>query len=109
MKIATQNALRARAIDSITAHFLEQGEDVCRIASNAVNFPICTDEGEEAWIEITVKIPKDDGDDGYMKREEYELKERERAEKAAEKERAKQKKIERDKAAREAKKKAEEG
>lgn len=108
MKIAIQNALRAKAIDAITAYFLEAGEDVGRIASNAINFPVCTEDGEEAWLEITVKIPKEGGDDGYMKRTDYEIKERERAEKAAEKAAAKAKKIERDKAAR-AKKKAKEG
>lgn len=106
MKISTQNELRKRALDVVMAVFVEADEDVGQIASNAINFPVTTDDGEDAWIEISVKIPKDDGDDGYMKRDEYAMKERERAEKAAEREAAKQKKIARDKAAREAKKKA---
>lgn len=108
MKIAVQNEIRAKAIDAITAYFLEKGEDVGRIASNAVNFPFCTDEGEECFIEITVKIPKDNGDDGYMKRTDYEIKLREVEEKRAKREEEKAKKIARDKANREAKRKAKE-
>lgn len=103
MKIATQNALRAKALDAIIAYFLEEGEDISRIQSNAANFPTLTEDGEEAWIEITVKIPKDGGDDGYMKRTDYEIKLREAEEKRVKREEEKAKKIARDKAKRKAK------
>lgn len=93
MKVAVANKVRARIIEAIMAYFVEAEEDCGMIASNSFNFPICED-GEEGWVEIVVKIPKDadDGDDGYAKREEYELKCAERATKQAKKEAEKAKK-----------------
>ncbi len=58
------------------------GEDVGMIESNSFNFPIVID-GEEGFVEVVVKVPKDRGDDNYMKREVYADKVRERAERAA--------------------------
>ena len=40
------------------------------IASNSFNFPIVSD-GEEMFLEIVVKVPKDGGDDNYLKRDTY--------------------------------------
>lgn len=105
MKLAIANKVRARAIEGIMAYFVEAGEDCGMIASNSFNFPIVED-GEEGWMEIVVKITKDDGDDGYMKRDEYRLKCEEKKEKAKAQAEAKAKKIERDKKAREEKKKS---
>jgi hypothetical protein len=104
MKLNTANKVRAKIIEAIMAYFVEADEDCGMIASNSFNFPICED-GEEGWVEIVVKIPKDsdDGDDGYAKREEYGLKCAEKAEKEKAKAEAKAKKIARDKAMREAK------
>ena len=91
MKTTTANTIRERYLSAIMSYFTD--EDVGKIASNSFNFPIVED-GEEGWIEIVVKIPKDD--EGYAKREEYTMKCK--------------KKIERDKKAREErKKKKEEG
>ena len=59
------------------------------IASNSFNFPICED-GEEGWVEVVVKIPKDaddDGDGGYAKRDDYQMKCEAKVAKQAEKER----------------------
>lgn len=93
MKVAVANKVRARVIEAIMAYFVEADEDCGMIASNSFNFPICED-GEEGWVEVVVKIPKDtdDGDDGYAKREEYELKCAERATKQAKKDAEKAKK-----------------
>lgn len=105
MKLNTANKVRAKVIEAIMAYFVEADEDCGMIASNSFNFPICED-GEEGWVEIVVKIPKesDDGDDGYAKRDEYDLKCAHKAEKEKAKAEAKAKKIAKDKALREAKK-----
>lgn len=106
MKTANANKFRAKAIEAIMAYFVEAGEDCGMIASNSFNFPIVAEDGEEGWIEVVVKIPKED--DGYEKREEYDMKTKERAEKKKAQAEAKTKKIERDRKAREEKKKAKE-
>lgn len=94
MKNTEKNTLRTKYINAIVGLFTD--EDVAFIASNTINFPIVYN-GEEAWIEVTVKMPKEGGDDGYMKRDEYKMKCEENARKAREKEEAKVKKIEKDK------------
>ena len=67
-------------------------EELGMIASNKFNFPMVYN-GEDIWVEITVAIPKESGDEGYMKREEYDGKiakrverEKKKAEKAQKKE-----------------------
>lgn len=105
MKLANANAIRARIINTIGDYFLEVGEDVGQIASNAINFPIVTDDGEEGWVEVVVKIPKEDGDEGFDKRLSYEIAVKEKAEKEKAKAEAKAKKIAKDKAKREVKEK----
>ena len=88
MKTLTANKVRARVIEAIMAYFVESDEDCGMIASNSFNFPICED-GEEGWVEIVVKIPKDteDSDEGYSKREDYQMKCAAKVAKQAEKER----------------------
>ena len=112
MKVAVANAIRKQYIEELLAYFhcndSADGEDVGMVSSNSFNFPIVTDEGEEGWVEVVVKVPKYDGDEGYALREEYEMKCKERAEKAKTQAEAKAKKIERDRKAREEKKKARE-
>ena len=85
--MAMKFADRARAeyIKKVYDFLESQGEDVGMIESNSFNFPIVID-GEEGFVEVVVKVPKDRGDDNYMKREVYADKVRdrkERAEKAA--------------------------
>lgn len=106
MKVKTKDIVRGRFVDLLMEYLSLQGEDIGKIASNSFNFPVVEGE-EEAWVEILVKIPKDD--DGYEKREDYELKEAEKIAKKEAAEKIKQKKIERDKKRREEKKKEEEG
>ena len=105
MKLNLANKFRgelvAKMMDFLKA---EVGDDIGMINSNTVNFPIVVD-GEEGWCEIVVKVTKDDGDDGYAKREEYEMK---LVEKKQKRKKAKEKKIERDKKLREEKKKKKE-
>lgn len=105
MNKTNADVVRARYISAIMSYFSD--EDCGMTASNSFNFPI-TENGEEGWVEITVKIPKEDGDDGYMKRDAYSMKCEEKEAKAKERAEAKARKIERDKANREAKRKEKE-
>ncbi len=102
MKLSNANKLRSVWVQKLMDFVNEQGEDVGVIASNSFNFPVVID-GEEGWVEIVVKIPKEEGDEGFGKREDWSIKCKEKAEKAKAKEEAKAKKIARDKAHREAK------
>lgn len=105
MKLNLANKFRgefvAKMMDFLKA---EIGDDIGMINSNTVNFPIVVD-GEEGWCEIVVKVTKDDSDDGYAKREEYDMKLVEKKQKEEERKKAKEKKIEQDKKLREEKKK----
>ena len=107
-------------IDLITTKKDENGEDdgeeILRVSSNVIAFPVVDENGEDEFIEITVKVPlgtKDEAYDGYARQEEYLMKVKEKEEKAKEKAKAKAEKIERDKKLREQKKlmkeKAEQG
>lgn len=88
MKFADK--VRAQYVEKIFQYLESLGEDVGMIESNSFNFPVVLD-GEEGFVEVVVKVPKDRGDDNYMKRETYADKVRERkerAEKAAAKKKA---------------------
>lgn len=92
MKTINANTIRKQVIDAITAYFLEAGEDVGAIASNSINFPVVVD-GEEGWVEVVVKVPKetsDEEDEGYNKRKAYELKQKEKAQKELERQQKKE-------------------
>ena len=102
MKLANANSIRTKYLEALMSAL--GAEDIGQIASNSFNFPVVADDGEEGWVEIVVKIPKENGDEGFDKREEYRLKCAEKAEKAKVNAEKKAKKIERDKAMREAKK-----
>lgn len=105
MKLKNANTVRAKYLKMFFDFLKEQSEDVGIIASNSLNFPIVEDS-EEGWVELVVKVPKED--EGYEKRQEYEIKETTKAEKKKEQAKAKAKKIERDKKLREQKKKEKE-
>ena len=88
MKFADK--VRAQYVEKIFQFMESLGEDVGMIESNSFNFPVVLD-GEEGFVEIVVKVPKDRGDDNYLKRDTYADKVRdrkERAEKAASKKKA---------------------
>ena len=108
MKLALANAVRSQVIEKLFAFLEAEGEDVGMIASNSFNFPMVY-EGEECFVEVVAKVVKKDSDDCYLAREDYQMKEDEKAEKKAKAEEEKARKIAKDKAKREenAKKKAE--
>lgn len=88
MKFADK--VRAMYVEQIFKFLEGLGEDVGMIESNSFNFPVVVD-GEEGFVEVVVKVPKDRGDDNYLKRDTYADKVRdrkERAEKAAAKKKA---------------------
>lgn len=86
--------------------FFKDSEDVLRVGSNEIAFPVVDSEGNEDFIVLTCKIPTGSNKgtepyDGYAMAEDYELKLKEKAEKAKKSAEAKAKKIERDKKYRE--------
>lgn len=84
-------------------------EDVLKVKSNEISFPVVGCEGNEDFLVITVKIPTgaDKGMtpyDGYAMAEEYEMKLKEKEEKAKASAEKKAKKIKRDEEIRQKKK-----
>lgn len=88
------------------------GEDCLTIGSNKYAIPFVDEDGNEKWLTVTFTVPKGtrDGDefDGYSMQEEYEMKCKEKAERAKKAAEEKAKKIAKAKAEREAKAKAKE-
>lgn len=83
--------------------FFSETEEVLRVKSNEVAFPIVDDEGNEDFMVITLKIPTGANKgtepyDGYSMAQEYEINQKLKAEKAKEQAKKKAEKIERDKA-----------
>lgn len=105
MKLSNANELRAKVLNELMTYFATAEEDVGQISSHELNFPVAIN-GEEGWVEISVKIPKDDSDEGYLKRDSYIIAVKEKKEKAAAKQAAKEKKIAADTKRREEKKAA---
>ena len=82
--------------------FFKESEAVLRVKSNEIAFPIVDSEGNEDFMVITLKIPTGANKgtepyDGYSMAEEYEINQKLKKEKAAEKAKVKAEKIERDK------------
>lgn len=101
--------LKEHYLTNIIDFFSSGNEDVLRVKSNEIAFPVVGCEGNEDFIVITVKIPTgaDKGMtpyDGYSMAEEYEMKLADKKRKAKENAEKKAKKIERDKKIREKKK-----
>lgn len=101
--------LKMEHLQKIIDLYLNEGEDVLRVKSNEIAFPVVGSEGNEDFIVITVKIPigankGTEPYDGYEMAKDYEMKLEEKAKKEEKKKEAKEKKIARDKALREKKK-----
>lgn len=103
------DALRAKYLEKIMEKFSGE-EDVMRTGAGEIAFPVVDEDGEDNWVVLTVKIPigSRDGDpyDGYSLAEEFEMKTKEKAEKAKEAAEKKAAKIARDQKMREEKAKA---
>lgn len=88
--------------------FKTNDEDVLQIKSNEICFPVIDSEGNEDFVKITIAVPtgsRDDNEpfDGYGKAQEYEMKIKEKKEKAEIAAKKKAEKIKRDKEYREKK------
>ena len=86
--------------------FFKESEEVLRVGSNEIAFPVVDSEGNEDFIVLTCKIPTGANKgtepyDGYAMAEDYEMKLKVKAEKKAKADEAKKKKIDRDKKYRE--------
>lgn len=102
--------------EEIKRHYVEvisemlHEEEVLRVGSNEIAFPVVDKEGNEDFVVLTIKIPTGSRDgepyDGYSMAEEYEMKLKAKEEKAKVAAEKKAKKIEKDKKMREAKAKA---
>ena len=93
MKVTNAKIIREKYVSQLFEVFREE-EDVNRISSGSIAFPVVADDGEEGWVEIVVKIPKwSDDDDGYSKAREYEIACADKAEREKEKAEAKATKI----------------
>ena len=103
MKVDVAKKVREQFTQALMQHFEAAGEDVGQITSGSFNFPVVFD-GQEGWVEIVVKIPKDDGDDGFLKRDEFKMAQAEKAAKAEQRAKDKAAKIARDEKARAEKK-----
>lgn len=79
MKKVNQDKLRTQITQDLIEYFTSRSEDVAQITSGSFNFPTEID-GEEGFVEIVVKIPKYNDDEGYALREEYQIKLKNKAE-----------------------------
>ena len=100
--------IKMEYLDKVINLFKDE-EDVLRVKSNEIAFPVVGCEDNEDFVVITVKVPTGANKglepyDGYAMAEEYELKLKEKKEKAEKAKIAKEKKIERDKELRRKKK-----
>lgn len=103
-KKATDDALRAMYVENLIEVLTAAGEDVLRVGSNVIAIPVIDGEGEDSYVEFTVKVPTGsrDGDayDAYSLAQEYEMKCRDKAERAKKAAEEKARKIARDEAMR---------
>ena len=88
--------VRAEMVTKLFEMWKAENEDLGMITSNSFNFPIVAPNGEEGWAKITLTITNDEGDDGYMEREQYNDKVRDAAARKAKADIAKAEKIKKD-------------
>lgn len=66
-----KDKVRREMTEKLFEMWKTENDDIGMIASNSFNFPIVAPNGEEGWAKITLTITNDEGDDGYMEREQY--------------------------------------
>ena len=93
MKVKERDAVRAGVMALIAEALVGADKEVGSVAGNAVMTPVVSETGEEGYAVITVTIPTGAKDgtpyDGHEAVAEYQRKQAEKAEKAAERERVK--------------------
>lgn len=94
------DVLRAEWTQKLMEWLTGLDEDVLRVGTNQIAIPVVDSEGEDNYVEFTIKIPSGsrDGDayDPYGLSQEYEMKQAEKKEKAAKAAEEKARKIARD-------------
>ena len=84
------DALRAMYLERVH-NCLSAEDEVLVVGANELAVPVVDTDGNEKWIVVSVKVPTGtrDGDayDGYAMAEDYCLRQKNKAEKAAERER----------------------
>lgn len=111
MNKAANDALRKEWFSKIAEAIHALDVDEVRTGTATLAIPCVDIDGEDAWVEVYVKVPigsKDEPYDGYAHAEEFRIKEAERAEKARIAAEKKAKKIAKDEAERAARKAAKE-
>ena len=97
--------LREKVLTDLIEYLTEKGEEVLRTGSQQIAMPCVDEAGDDKFITITLSVPTGsrDGDayDGYSVAEEYAMKVKSQAEKAAKAKADKERKIAKDKAKRE--------
>lgn len=93
--------LRTKYVDMLFELLAYNNEEVLRVKSNEIAFPVVGCEDNEDWVVVTVKVPTGANKgaepyDGYSEAESYELKLKEKAEKAKANAEKKAKKMARD-------------
>lgn len=95
-----QDKARADFLKVLIDFIESRGDEAIQIKKNEVAFPIVYENGDEAFMVCTVKIPTGsrDGDifDAYSLKEEFEINEKRKAEIAERKAKEKAEKIKRD-------------
>lgn len=107
-KKSLADGIKSNYYEMVRALFASKDMEVLRVGSAEMALPVLDANGDEEWLVVTFKVPTGsrDGDayDGYALAQEYEMKQKAKAEKAKEVAEKKAAKIAKDKAAREAKK-----
>lgn len=105
--------IKARYMALVCDYFRAQDEEVLVTGSNKFAIPVVDSQGNEEFLEVTLKVPTGsrDGDpyDGYGEAESYSMKLKEKAEKAEASAKKKAEKIAKDNARRAKKNEANEG
>lgn len=103
---ALNDEIKANYFEKVWDFLSELGEDVIKVKSNEIAFPVVDSEGGEKSVVIVIKVPTGANKgtepyDPYEMGEEYRLKEKAKAEKAEKVAKAKAEKIAKDKIRRE--------
>lgn len=93
--------IRNEFLSRVSDYLQSNGEEVLRVKSNEIAIPVVGCEGNEDFLVITFKVPTGankgaDPYDGYSEAEDYEMKLKEKAEKAKALAEKKAKKVARD-------------
>ena len=106
---AEREMIKTYYLNKVSKFLINENEEILRVKSNELAIPVVGCEGNEDFIVITFKVPTGANKgtepyDGYAMAEEYEMKEKAKAEKAKAAAEKKAKKIAKDEEVRKKKK-----